>query len=110
MNIQEIGNHIAFLIPIIGFCILVAIGGGLWALNQIRSELKKEFVQKEYCNKCVQDIKDGFHRDIDKKYDRLEQQIKFNREERQKEIKSISDNVIEIKAIMTYFMEGVMKK
>lgn len=107
MQIQEITSYINFLVPIIGVCVLIAIGGAIWALKQIRNELKRDFVAKDYCNKCVQDIKDGFHRDIDKKYDRLEQQIILNREERLREIKAIAETNVRVETKVDMILKGV---
>lgn len=107
MVIDEIVKHFNILIPIVGFCVLLVIGGAIWALRQIRNELKREFVTKEHCNQCTIEIKDRFHHDIDKKYDRLEEQIKYNREERLREIKELATTNARLESKVDMILTGI---
>ena len=128
--INEILQYTEFLIPVVGFCIILILGGAIWALNKIKNELKKDFVttdscksctkelkeelSKEFviiesCQKCTQEIKDSFHRDIDKKYDKLAEQIKQNRDERMQEIKKIADSNIRLETKMDLLLKGMIK-
>lgn len=104
---DEIAKHLNVLIPAVGFCVLLIIGGAIWALRQIRNELKREFVTKDYCNQCTIEIKERFHKDIDKKYDRLEEQIKFNRDERLREIKELATTNARLESKVDMILKGI---
>lgn len=93
----------------VAFGIIIIVGGGLLAFNVIRGQIAKEFVLKDYCNECVQKMKDSYHYDINQKYDKLQEQIEQNRAERQAELKKISEISVRLETKVNMIFEGITK-
>ena len=67
----EAFNDTHVLIPLVGVCLVIILGALAWAARQIYQFIDQQFVRKLECQKCVNIIKDDFHRNIDFKYDQV---------------------------------------
>lgn len=128
--IHNILQYAQYIFILVGIGIVLVLGGFIWAWAQIKNELKKDFLTvdsyhektkefknnlpKEFvtinsCQQCTRDIRESFHQDIDKKYDKLAEQIKQNRDERLQEIKDITSSNIRLETKVDMILKGLIK-
>lgn len=113
---KEIINHLNLVIPIVGGCAFLVLSGAIWALNQIRGELKKEFVTKTECSNCKEHIQEVFHKDIDTKYSDVLDRIDKNHDDWTKELKDMqkdaqerNDRLVSIDTKVDMILKGIIK-
>lgn len=109
MIISNLSNYISFMVYVVGGGIILILAGAIWALKQIKNELKDDFVTKDECNDCTQKIKENFYKNVDAKYEKLHNEIIQNREERLRDMRVISDSTIEIKTKLDLLLNGMIK-
>lgn len=68
-------QHLHFIIPIVGICIVIVVAAIGWAIVQIRNFINRDFVEKIDCERCMSKAKEEYRDDMDENYKSLENKI-----------------------------------